>query len=143
MNQAQIALGFDYGLARIGLAIGNRHTGLSRALGWAECPRSEVQWQALAKTIDSWNPDVLVVGKPLALDGSVQAITLAAQQFADALQQRFGLPVSQVDERLSSVAAAAELTAARRSGDKARRNRRGDDDSLAAAILVQQWLDET
>lgn len=136
-----VALGFDYGQARIGLAIGNRQTGLSRALSSLPRPRSEADWSPIARQVEQWEPSDLIVGEPLTLDGKSQPLTRAARRFAAELAQRFSLPVHQVDERLSSASAGTELREARQRGEKSRRNRRGDDDSLAAAILVQQWLD--
>lgn len=137
-----VVLGFDYGQARIGLAIGNRQTGLSRALLSLGNPQNESGWSAISRQIEQWQPSELVVGEPLTLDGQSQPVTRAARRFASELGQRYGLPVHRVDERLSSRSAGAELRGARQRGEKGRRNRPGDDDSLAAAILLQQWLDE-
>ena len=97
-------------------------------------------WTALARAIREWGPDGLVVGLPLDLDGNVQAITQAAQGFALALGERFGLPVYLCDERLSSRAADAELRDARSSGRMGRRVRKGDRDGVAAQLILEQWL---
>jgi putative Holliday junction resolvase len=136
-----LALGFDYGEKRIGVAIGNRTTGTSRALECVPCPAHEEAWAPLDRTISTWQPDQLLVGIPLTMEGEKQAMTRKARRFVHALRARYQLPVTEVDERLSSIAADEELVQARSMGGKTRRLKRGDTDSMAAAILVQQWLD--
>lgn len=139
---SRVALGFDYGSKRIGLAIGNEATGTSRALGWLNSPANEDQWQGLDKAVADWQPQLLLVGTPLTEDGGKQPMTRKARHFAHQLRARFGLPVEEVDERYSSTAAESELVMARKAGGK-KRLQRGDSDSLAAALIVQQWLDQT
>ncbi len=134
-----IVLGFDFGEKRIGLAVGNRLTGTSRGLGWLN--NDPELWPALDEAVAQWEPQCLLVGIPLTLEGGKQPLTRKSRHFAARLRERFGLPVKEVDERLSSVAAERELAEARASGARTRRLRRGDSDSMAAALLVQQWLD--
>ncbi len=138
-----IALGFDYGEKRIGLAIGNQTTGTSRALGWLNTPQVEAHWEAISTIIAQWQPQTLLVGAPLTAAGDKQPITRKARHFGHELRRRYGLRVEEVDERFSSISAQAELLGARASGGKKRRLRRGDTDSMAAAIIVQQWLEST
>ncbi len=134
-----IVLGFDFGEKRIGLAVGNGLTGTSRALGWLN--NDQGLWPALDETVARWEPQCLLVGVPLTLEGGKQPLTRKARHFAARLREHFGLPVNEVDERLSSASAERELAEARASGARPRRLRRGDSDSMAAALLVQQWLD--
>lgn len=135
-----VVLGFDFGTRRIGIAIGNRLTGSSRALTSIATPGNDAQWSALDQLLSEWKPDRLVVGIPTHMDKTEQPITQLARDFAAALGARYSLPVDEVDERLSSIAAETELREARSHGVRARRNRRGDLDSVAAAVLVEQWL---
>lgn len=134
-----IVIGFDFGEKRIGLAVGNSLTGTSRTLGWLN--NDQDLWSALDAAVAQWEPQCLLVGVPLTLDGGKQPLTRKARHFAAQLRDHFSLPVKEVDERLSSAAAERELAAARASGARPRRLRRGDSDSMAAALLVQQWLD--
>ncbi|MGJ8670755.1 MAG: Holliday junction resolvase RuvX [Oceanococcus sp.] len=137
---SRVALGFDFGSKRIGLAIGNDTTGTSRALGWLNSPSNDDQWQAVDKAVAQWRPTLLIVGTPFTEDGGKQTMTRKARHFAHQLRDRFHLPVEEVDERYSSTSAEAELVDARQHGGK-KRLQRGDCDSLAAALIVQQWLD--
>lgn len=138
---SRVALGFDFGSKRIGLAIGNEATGTSRALGWLTSPLNEQQWQPLNQAIAEWQPQLLLVGTPLTEDGAKQTMTRKARHFAHQLRARYGLPVEEIDERYSSTAAESELLMARKMGAK-KRLKRGDTDSVAAAVIVQQWLDQ-
>ena len=75
-----------------------------------------------------WQPDALVVGVPFHPDGAPHANTQRAQRFARRLQGRTGLPVHEVDERYSTVAAQADGA--------------HDLDAAAAAVILQQFLDQ-
>ena len=86
------------------------------------------------------SPGLLVVGAPYNADGSPGALAPAARRFAAELERRFGLPVSMVDERWSSLEASAALKARRASGERKRRVRKEDVDSAAAAVILERWL---
>lgn len=121
-----IALGFDYGARRIGVAIGNRLTAQARSLTTIDAARNEARWQAVDALIAQWEPTTLVVGIPRHPDGAPHAMTARCERFARQLEGRYRLPVARVDERYSSAVA----------------GRADDVDAAAAAIILQQWLDE-
>lgn len=132
-------LGFDFGMKRIGVAIGQTVTKTARPLGMIKAEQGRPQWEPIAKLIKTWQPDALVVGIPLNMDGTEQPLTLAAQQFADLLQQRFNLPVFGMDERLTSIEAKARLFES--GGYKALQNT--SIDSIAAQLILQNWLTQS
>jgi len=134
-----VALGFDFGSRRIGVAIGNGITGNARSL----TVLATDDWPALDELIEQWRPQALVVGLPLDADGSDQAITRRARGFMDALEQRFGLPVTAVDERYTTIEADERLRAARAGGRRSRRVARGDADAVAAQVILENWLEQT
>lgn len=133
-----VLLGFDFGLRRIGIAIGNGMLGSSRPLTTLSV-KGEPDWPSIDQLIQEWQPSDLIVGIPLLMDGKEQAITRAARQFAAELQARYGLPVHHADERLSSVAAEEALKAERQAGRK-RRIRKEEKDSMAASIILRDWM---
>lgn len=139
---SELALGFDFGEKRIGMAIGNQATGTSRALGWVTTPHNPQGWRDIDAAVQDWQPSILLLGVPLTQDGGKQPMTRKARHFGHQLRQRFQLPVHEIDERYSSTAADSALVQARRDGHKTRRLQRGDTDSAAATIIVQQWLDQ-
>jgi len=131
-------LGFDYGLRRIGVAVGETLTGSARALQTVAARDGEPDWDALGGLIRSWEPDALVVGVPLHLDGAREPMTDAAQRFARRLEGRYRLPVHRVDERLSSDEARRVLAARGVTGRPAR----GRLDPVAAQIILETWLNQ-
>jgi len=137
---ARTVLSFDYGLRRIGVAVGNTLTGTAEALATIDAHDGEPDWRSIGRCVADWRPAAIVVGVPYNMAGDNASITMAALQFADRLGEQYGIEVHRVDERLSSREAENELRERRRSGTKARRVRRGEVDREAARILLLQWL---
>ena len=96
-------LGFDFGLARIGVASGELETGLASALTTLHAEANDERFAAIARLIGEWQPVALVVGIPTHLDGREHELTARCRRFANQLHGRHALPVFSVDERLSSV----------------------------------------
>jgi putative holliday junction resolvase len=135
-------LGFDVGSRLTGVAVGNSFTASARALTTLPVRDGIPDWARLDGLRQEWLPETLVVGLPLALDGSEQAASRNARRFAAQLGQRYGLPVVLVDERHSSQEAAQRFAAARAVGLKRRRDAIAID-AEAAAVIVERWLGES
>ena len=135
-----LAIGFDYGARRIGVAAGDTLTNGARPLGVVPATNGVPDWTALTRYVHAWGPRILVVGVPYNMDGTPGQLTGAALEFAAELARRFPLEVVTVDERLSSREAEDILRRQRASGARTRRVRHGDVDSAAACVLVEQWL---
>jgi len=129
-------LGFDYGTQKIGVAVGQSVTGGARELAVLKARDGVPDWDEIAKLLSEWQPDALVVGLPLNMDGSAGNISQRAEKFARRLHGRFNLPVHLHDERLSSFAARGE----RLSQDGGRKSRNKPIDALAAALIVEGFL---
>lgn len=136
-----LALGFDFGLRRIGVAIGSTASSRARGLQVIDARDGVPDHQAIDALIEEWRPDRLVVGLPYNSDGSDSDMTRAARRFAGRLQDRYRISAVLVDERLSSRDAESRLREQRRSGARKRRIRRADIDREAAAVILQSWLD--
>ena len=63
-------LGFDFGLARIGIAVANTLTGIATPKTVIYAKQGKTDWDAIQKEIKVWRPRLLVVGMPQKLDGS-------------------------------------------------------------------------
>jgi len=120
---------FDYGEKRIGVAIGQELTRTAEALVTLEVKRGHIDWDAIARLVESWRPDGFVVGRPCRDDGSPYPVVVAVERFARRLEGRFRRPVTFVDERLTSYAA--------RGGDDAARFGL---DAAAARHMLESWL---
>lgn len=138
-NEVALVLGFDYGRRRIGVAVGQRLTATARALTVIDNGPAGPDWASLDKLIAEWQPRLLVVGLPLQMDGSEQAVSTWARGFAGQLGERTGLPVRTQDERLSSHQVAREFAEARRSG-QARRKQARLLDAEAARVILERFL---
>ena len=132
-------LAFDFGLKRIGVAIGMQmelgRAGTARPLTTIDGEASDARFAAIAALIAEWQPQRLLVGRPLSDDGSPHEMTARCERFADQLRGRFRLPVDAVDERFSSVEADAEM----RSRGLDWRQRKAQVDAEAAVIILQDW----
>jgi putative Holliday junction resolvase len=98
-------LGFDFGLRRIGVAIGQTLTRTASPLAPLAAREGIPDWQAVAGLLGEWQPTVVVVGEPYNMDGGVSDMTRRARKFANRLHGRFGVKVVMADERLTSFAA--------------------------------------
>lgn len=131
-----VYLGFDFGYRRIGVAVGQAVTASARPLTTLKAVQGQPDWQVVTKLIKQWHPSELVVGVPTTIAGKSQYTTEPAKQFAERLQQEFGLPVHLVDERLTTKEARANIFDL--GGYK--QLRKAEVDAHAAALILEQWL---
>jgi putative Holliday junction resolvase len=123
---ARTVLGFDFGLKRIGVAVGEPELRTAHPLPAIS------RFDDIPPLVAEWAPARLVVGRPLTVAGEAHAMTRQAEDFARRLERRFKLPVARVDERFSSVEAESRL----------RGTKRRNVDSVAAQLLLEQYFDE-
>jgi putative Holliday junction resolvase len=141
-SRPKTLLAFDVGGRRIGVATGQTLTRDANALTTIVCSAHSPDWTAIGKLVEEWRPDLVIVGLPIRADGSDSDSTRMARDFAKVFQDRFAIPVTLHDERLSSAEARDRLRTQRREGQLTRKTRKGDIDRLAAAIILQSWLNE-
>jgi putative Holliday junction resolvase len=131
-------MAFDYGLRQIGVAVGNCELGTSRPLPILKARDGIPDWHQLETVVADWQPDLLVVGDPLNMDGSVSELCARARKFARRLEGRLGIKATMTDERLSSFEAKQRLRELGHRGDY----RAQPADSHAAELILQTWLSE-
>jgi putative Holliday junction resolvase len=122
-------LAFDFGLKKIGVATGNTLTAQARPLCILRSATRDQRFAQIAPLLAQWQPDAVVVGLPLTLDGNEQPASQQSRRFARQLEGRYRVPVLLVDERGSSLEAQHIL------GSNA------PDDAVAAAVILQRYLD--
>jgi putative holliday junction resolvase len=135
-DTTQRLLAFDFGLKRIGVATGQTLTGTTQMLAPLPARDGQPDWASIEKLLKEWRPDLLLIGIPLAIDGSELSVTPNARKFMNRLHGRFGLPVQGIDERITTKEARQQLFDY--GGYKALQNQSVD--SLAAELMLQQWL---
>jgi len=131
-------LAFDFGMVQIGVAVGNTLLRTTQPLAILRARAGIPDWQALEQLVQDWQPDLLLVGDPLNMDGSDSELCERARKFARRLHGRLGLPVTMVDERLTSFEAKQVSREQGHRGDYKRR----PIDSQAAELVLQSWLNE-
>lgn len=133
---SQVVLGFDFGMKYIGTAVGQTLIQSATPLTTLSATDGVPDWQLIADLIQTWQPQQLLVGLPINMDGTSQSITQAAKRFGEQLRKQFQLPVQYVDERLTSVEARARLYEA--GGYRALS--KSTVDSVAAQLIVETWM---
>lgn len=128
-------LAFDYGTKRIGVALGILETQIAQPLTTIHVKKN-IPWNEIDTLMQAWKPKLLLIGTPLNMDGTEQAITIEARAFAKQLNERYHIAIEGVDERLSTRAARAELF--EKGGYSSLQG--GQVDAMAAKLLIVQWL---
>ncbi|HDR1495809.1 Holliday junction resolvase RuvX [Pasteurella multocida] len=130
-------LAFDFGTKSIGCAVGQSITGTAQALPAFKAQDGIPNWDAIGKCLAEWQPDRVVVGLPLNMDGSEQDLTSRARKFANRLNGRFGVNVELQDERLTTTEARAEIF--ERGGYKALNKSKVD--GISACLILESWFE--
>lgn len=131
-------MAFDYGIKNIGVAYGQTLTGTANELKPLSARDGVPSWDQLQQLLREWQPQHLVVGLPLNMDGSDSDLCARARKFANRLNGRFGLPVTLYDERLSTRMAKEEAQERGHHGHYAS----APIDSIAARLILESWFRE-
>lgn len=121
-------LAFDFGLKRIGVAVGNTVLRQAQPLAVIDAPTNDGKFAAIGALIAEWKPVHCIVGLPCHPDGTEHEMTVRCRRFANQLYGRFGVKPILVDERYSSAVIPQQ------------RGQRID--AQAAAVILQQYFDE-
>jgi putative Holliday junction resolvase len=119
-------LAFDFGLKRIGVAVGEPELRTAHPLPAIS------RFQQIEHLVSEWKPAELVVGLPTSAQGEPHKMTRQAEDFARRLEKRFKLPVARVDERYTSVEAESKLRGLKNKAV----------DSVAAQLILEQYFDQ-
>jgi putative holliday junction resolvase len=119
-------LAFDFGLKRIGVAVGEPELRTAHPLPAIS------RFQQIEHLVSEWKPSELVVGLPTSAQGEPHKMTRQAEDFARRLEKRFKLPVARVDERYTSVEAEHRLRGLKHKAI----------DSVAAQLILEQYFDQ-
>jgi putative pre-16S rRNA nuclease len=125
-------LGFDYGRRRIGVAVGQTITATANPLVTISCRDFKPDWNSIEKLMLEWEPEALVVGMPINMDGSDHELRDRVLRFSRQLHGRFLVPVHNIDERLSSYEAESREEDSRQFGV----------DSVSAQVILETWFNQ-
>lgn len=134
-------LAFDFGLKKIGVAIGDSLLRHARPLAIIKSEVKQQRFAQIEALLSEWQPDQVVVGLPLTLEGEEQEASVRARRFANQLHGRYGVQVVLVEEQHSSMEAQALIRQFKQFDAKSARRFADEDDAVAAAVILQRHLD--
>ncbi len=129
-------LGLDPGEKRIGVAISDPLGITAQGLTVISYTDPDQALSRLAEICLDYSVERIIVGNPLNMNGSKGSASELAEEFAESLNSKTGLPVEMLDERLTSGSAEKTLIA----GGVSRKKRRKVKDKLAAVLILEQYL---
>ncbi|MDA9759433.1 Holliday junction resolvase RuvX [Gammaproteobacteria bacterium] len=125
-------LSFDFGTKKIGVAVGQTKTRTSSPLEVIFNKNNVTNWSKIHSIVEEWRPELILVGKPLNMDGTDSDIMKIVNIFFKKLNKITNIPCEYVDERLTSFEARQNLLEIKT--DLV--------DAHAAKILIDHWLSE-
>ena len=123
-------ISFDFGTKKIGVAVGQTETKTSSPLQIVFSKNNTVNWDEIGSIVNEWKPNLILVGKPLNMDGSDSDMMEKVDIFYKKLEKISKIPCEYVDERLTSFEARESLTEIKKDLI----------DAHAAKILIDQWF---
>lgn len=126
-----VVMGFDFGLRRIGVAVGQTITQTASPEAIVASRDGKPDWEHITRLIEQWQPKAIIVGLPMRLNGEEQAMTQPARKFGQRLSGRYLTPVFYIEEQLSSIEAE----------QRQKNNKKSHIDDHAAQIILENWLE--
>ena len=144
MNKICTILAFDFGTRQIGVAIGQALLNTANPLTILRANDGIPDWKQLKLLIDDWEPDQILVGLPLNMDGSESNFCQRTRKFGRRIHGKYGVKVAMVDERLSTFSAKNPNQVKRRQNNRTtlKNYRENPIDHIAAVIILQTWLSD-
>ena len=124
-----IIMGFDFGMKRIGVAVGQKVTQTASGLTVVQACDGIPRWEYLDKIVLDWQPEKFIVGLPLNMDGSKSEMSQKAHKFSRRVSSRYNIHSEMFDERLTSFEAREH-------------EEKTHIDAIAARLILESWLRE-
>ena len=123
-------IAFDYGEKKIGVAVGQTSMNTSSPLKVIFNNHGKVNWDEINLLLNEWNPDLIILGKPLNMDGTESEVMKKVDKFYNNLMKIYKARYEYVDERLTTFEAKEIL----------KDNKAELVDANAAKILIDNWF---
>ena len=124
---------FDYGTKKIGVAVGQTETYTSSPLQIIYNDHEKTNWNEIRMLIDEWKPDLILIGKPINMDGTESEIMKKVDNFFKKLQKISNTKCEYIDERLTTFEAKEILGETKVT----------EVDAHAAKILIDNWFERS
>ena len=132
-------LGIDYGTVRIGLALSDPTRTLASPLPFLENNSPQQVTQVLSELIETHQISALIIGVPRNMDGTYGPSAQKVRDFISQLQKDILLPITPIDERLTTAQASKQLAGIGLNQKQLRKKV----DSSSACLILQQDLDRS
>ena len=132
-------LGIDYGTVRIGLALSDPTRTLASPLPFLENNSPQQVTQALSELIQTHQISALIIGLPRNMDGTYGPSAQKVRDFISQIQKDIPLPITPIDERLTTAQASKQLAGIGLNQKQLRKKV----DSSSACLILQQYLDRS
>lgn len=130
-------LGIDYGTVRIGLALSDPIGILATTLPFLDNNSPSQVISAMTALIETHQITGLVIGMPRNMDGTYGPSAQKVRDFIDQIQKSISLPITPIDERLTTAQASKQLSSIGLNQKQLRKKV----DSSSACLILQQYLD--
>lgn len=137
INSQGTFFGFDYGLKKIGVAVGHLTTGTTSPLETIYAINQKTDWIKISRLIDIWKPSECVVGLSYQQDGAENVITKPMLRFGRQLEGRYGVSVHMINEALSTMEARRLLS---ENVNIKPEKINVIHDQVAAQVILQTWF---
>ena len=124
---------FDYGTKKIGVAVGQTETYTSSPRQIIYNDHEKTNWNEIRMLINEWKPDLILIGKPINMDGTESEIMKKVDNFFKKLQKISNTKCEYIDERLTTFEAKEIL------GE----SKVAEVDAHAAKILIDNWIERS
>ena len=124
---------FDFGTKKIGIAVGQTQTMTSSPLDIVFSKNNKINWDGIMTILEEWKPGLILVGKPLNMDGTDSDIMQKVDIFYKKLEKLTKVKCEYVDERLTSFEARQNLGELKTDLI----------DAHAAKILIDNWFNKS
>jgi|TARA_B100001093_G_scaffold145882_1_gene138542 putative Holliday junction resolvase len=122
---------FDFGTKKIGVAVGQTATYTSSPLQVILNKDDKVNWNEISSLLNEWKPELIIVGKPLNMDGTDSEIMKQVERFYQKLKKIYDTNFEYIDERLTTFEARQILED----------TNINNVDANAAKILIDNWFE--
>ncbi|BAP58838.1 Holliday junction resolvase RuvX [Candidatus Tachikawaea gelatinosa] len=130
---------FDFGTKNIGVAIGQNIICIANPLTTIQSKKkNHINWIKIQHLLKIWQPNHIIIGYPMNMDGTDQRLTDCVKIFAKTFNEKFKIPVEFYDERLSTVEAKSKLF--KKGGYRALKKKYIN--SLSAVVILQSWFED-
>ena len=124
---------FDFGIKKIGVAVGQTETNTSSPLHVIQNKDNKINWNEISIVLNEWKPDLILIGKPLNMDGTDSEIMKKVDKFFQKLKSTYEAEYQYIDERLTTFEAREIL----------KENEKDFVDANAAKILIDSWFENS